>query len=72
MEANAAEHAPDERIDHIERRNIDQHSTGVQFNDLVSQVVLQRHRDPVVHIDLDRDKEEVTQFENWDSFHKNL
>ena len=39
------------------------------LDDPLGQVVLQRHRQPVVHVDLDRDQQELAHLEDRDAFH---
>ena len=44
MRGDVGEHAADERVDHLERGDVDQHALGAGARDLVGQVVLQRQR----------------------------
>jgi hypothetical protein len=66
---NVAQHPADERIDHLESGDVDQHAPGVGADDLRREVVLQRHRQAVVHVDLDRDEQVAAHLENRDAFH---
>lgn len=65
-----ADHASDERIDHVERGNVDQDAARAVFHDAARQIVLQREREPVVHVDLNGDEQEPAHRENRNAFHR--
>ena len=51
---DVADHAADERVDDLERGDVDQDAARPVWTMRSRQVVLQRHREAVVHVDLDR------------------
>ena len=61
---DVAEHPPDKRIHDLQRRDVDQHALGIRFGDPVGEIVLQRHRQLVVHVDLDRHQQQLAHAEN--------
>ena len=56
----------------VERGNVDQHAMGAILDDARRQIILQRHRQPVVHVDLDRDQQQVAHFQNRNPVHAGL
>jgi hypothetical protein len=66
---DARQHAPDEGIDDLERRDVDQHRAGTGRLDLVGQVVLQRHGRAILEVDLDRHQQAVAHLEDRDARH---
>ena len=67
---DVAEHPADERVDHLERGDVDQHAAWRRVvDDLRGQIVLQRHRQPIVHVHLDGDQQELAHLEDRDAFH---
>ena len=63
---DVGEHPADERVDDLERRDVDQHAARAGLDDPLGQVVLQRQRQPVVHVDLDRHEQQVPELEDRD------
>ena len=63
---DVAEHAADERIDDLERRDVDQHAARAVGDDPVGEIVLERHRQAVVHVHLDRDQQAVAHLQDRD------
>ena len=63
------DHAADERIDDVERRDVDEHAARAGLADARRELILQLHGEPVVHVHLDRDQEEITQPQNRDAIH---
>ena len=59
---NVVEHAADEAVDDFQGRYIDEDALGAVFHDLGREIFLERRRQPVVHIDLDRDEQHVPKF----------
>jgi hypothetical protein len=57
--AIVAEHPAHEGVDHLQRRDVDQHCPGARGDDSLREVILQRQRQLVVHVDLDRHQQEV-------------
>src|SRR4051812_27655465 len=55
--SDVAEHAADEGIDHLERGDVDEDAFGARADDPGREIVLQRHRHPVVHVHLDGHEE---------------
>ena len=51
---DVADHAADEGVDDLERRDVDQDAVRAVLDDALGQVVLKRQGEPVVHVDLDR------------------
>ena len=66
---DVADHPPDERVDHVERGDVDQHAAGSRLGDPAGQVVLERHRQAIVHVDLDRDEQEFAHPKDRYMFH---
>src|SRR5690606_24688276 len=66
---NRTDHPSDERIDHIQCRDIDEYGTGRSLTDPLGKIVLQRKGKLVVHVDLDGDQQEVTHPQDWYAFH---
>src|SRR5262249_21399079 len=66
---DVADHAPDERVDDLERRDVDQHAAGAVAHDAVGEVVLQRHGQAVVHVHLDADEQKLVHLEDRNAFH---
>src|SRR5262245_30739010 len=66
---DVADHAPDEGVDDLERRDVDQHAAGAVAHDTVGEVVLQRHRQAVVHVHLDADEQKLVHLENRNALH---
>src|SRR5215831_18047580 len=64
---DVAEHPADEAVDDLERRNVDQDPAGARGYDLLGEILLERHRQAVVHIDLDRDEEGPSELEDWNA-----
>src|SRR6185437_3680470 len=64
------QHTADKAVDDFKRRDIDQHAAGVMRDDLAGQVFFQRGRQPVVHIDLDRDEKRVPELEDRNAVHR--
>jgi hypothetical protein len=64
-----AEHTPNEGIDHLQRRDVDQNSLGSMPYNGSGEIVLQGKRQPIVHVHLNGDQQELTHLQNWDSFH---
>ena len=62
-----AEHAADEAVHHVQRRDVDQHSFGMRPGDPLGQIVLQRHDHPVFKIDLDGQQQAVADLEDRDA-----
>src|SRR4030095_10737905 len=69
---DVGDHAADERVDHVERRDVHQHASRALLGDPRSQIVLQRERELVVHVDLDGDQQERSHLEDRDAFHQAL
>src|SRR5262245_26437763 len=59
--------AADERIDDLEGGDVDEHAPRAVLDDLVGQLVLQRHHEPVVHLDLNGDEQELPHLEDGDA-----
>src|SRR5271155_322336 len=57
------EHAADERVDDLESRYVDHDAARPLGDDPVGEVVLQFHRQAVVHVHLDRNEKAVTDLE---------
>ncbi len=51
------------------RRDLDQNAAGAGGGDLRGEVVLQLQRQPVVHVDLDRDQQELAHPQDRDAIH---
>src|SRR5919108_3636591 len=66
---DVADHAADEGIDDLERRDVDEHAAGAIANDAIGEVVLQRHGQAVVHVDLDADEQELVHLEDRNALH---
>src|SRR4051794_24364298 len=64
-----SEHAPDERVHHLERGDIDQHPARPRRRNPLRQVFLKLERKPVVHVHLNGHQEELAHFQNRYSFH---
>jgi hypothetical protein len=50
-------------------RDVDEHARGPLSIDALGQVLLQRERELVVHVDLDRDEQVLAHLENRDAVH---
>ncbi len=72
MAAMLLEHAADEGIDDRQRRDNDHDAARPVGNDAVGEVVLERHGETIVHVDLDRDEQTLAYLENWDLTHCRL
>ena len=57
--AMLAEHAADERVDDLERRDVDQHAARAVLTIRDVRSSCSGQREPVVHVDLDRDQQEL-------------
>src|SRR5262245_6697190 len=57
---DVAEHPADERVHDFQRGNVNQHAPSPCFGDPLSQVVLQRQGEAVVHVHLDRDEQVIS------------
>src|SRR5919204_2845746 len=66
---DVAEHATDERVDDLERGDVDEHALRPIANDAIGEIVLQRHGQTVVHVDLDADQEELVHLEDRNALH---
>src|SRR5262249_8281242 len=53
---DAPEHAADERVDHLEGGDVDEDGAGARLDDAIGEILLQRHGEPVVHVDLHGDE----------------
>src|SRR5205085_6426917 len=62
-------HPADERIDDVERRDVDQHAARAMLHDLLRQLFLQRDRGAVVHIHLDRRDQTLPNLQNRNALH---
>ena len=63
------DHSPDERVDDVERRDVDEH-TGRRFvADALCQILLQLQRELVVHVHLNRDEQELAHLEDRNAVH---
>src|SRR5215469_18694011 len=60
---NVVEHSADKRVDNLERRDIDHDAARPLGDDPVGQVVLQFHRQTVMHVHLYRDQKAITDLE---------
>jgi hypothetical protein len=58
------QHAPDEGVDDFQGRYVDHDAARPIGHDALRQIVLQRHGEPVVHVDLDRDQQAVADLED--------
>ncbi len=68
---DVAEHAADEGVDHLQRGNVDQHAAGALVATIfVGEIVLQGHRQLIVHVDLDGDQQTIAQTQNRDAVHR--
>ena len=47
--------------------DVDQHAARAGLRDPLREVLLQRHRHPVVHVDLDADQQQVPELEDRDA-----
>src|SRR6202012_5421641 len=63
------EHSADEAVDDFQRGNIDQHALGVGFDDLAGQVLFERCREPVMHVDLNGHKQRTPELQDWNAIH---
>src|SRR5215213_8377073 len=63
------QHPADERVDDFQRRYIDHDAARARRDDLLRQILLQRHRHSIVHIHLDRDEEAVADPHDRDFAH---
>jgi hypothetical protein len=66
---DARQHAADERVDDLERGDVDQHAGGAGARDLERQVVLQRHCHLILEVDLDGDEQRAAQPQHRDAVH---
>ncbi len=67
---DVVQHAADEAVDDLQRRDVDQHALGAVRDDLAGQIFLQRGRQPVVHVDLDGDEQRAAEFQNRNAVHR--
>src|SRR5262245_60349515 len=67
---DVAEHPADEGIDDLERRDVDEHAARAMLRDPLGEIVLQGHRETVVHVHLDGDEQAVTHLEDRDALHR--
>ena len=70
--SDIVEHAPDEGIDDLQRRDVDHHAARAVGDDPVGQIVLQRHGQPVVHVHLDGDQQAVADLQDRDLGHTSI
>jgi hypothetical protein len=66
---DVADHAADERIHDLERGDVDEHAPRPITHDAIGEVVLQRHGQPVVHVHLDADQQELVHLEDRNALH---
>src|SRR5437868_6663607 len=66
---DVAKHAPDERVDDFEGRDVDQDGFGLGNGDPLGQVVLECHRHLIVHVDLHCHQQAVAHLEDRYTFH---
>ena len=67
---DVAEHAADERVDDLERRDVDQHAAracAATIRSVRSSCSVMR--EPVVHVDLDGDQQELAHLQDRDAVH---
>src|SRR5262249_10225174 len=63
---DVAQGAADERIDDLERGDVDQDSARAIADDRRGQLLLQGHHQAIVHLDLDGDEQELAHLEDAD------
>ena len=66
---DVGDHASDERIDHLERGDVDQHAPAGMPLNRIGEVVLQSQGELVVHVDLDGDEQELAHAQERDALH---
>src|SRR6185312_14402428 len=66
---DVVEHAADEGIDDLQGRDVDHDAAGARRDDAVGEILLQLHRQAVVHVDLDRDQQAIADLEDRDLAH---
>src|SRR5579864_8707632 len=66
---DVVEHAADEGVHHFQGRDVDHHAARATGDDLGCEVVLQRHGQAVVHVDLNADEQTVADLEDRNLFH---
>ena len=60
---------PMKRVDDLQRGDVDHHAARAGLDDPLGQVLLQRERDLVLQVDLDRDQQDVADAEDRDAVH---
>src|SRR5256885_2114456 len=63
------QHAPDEGVHHLQRRDIDHDAAGARARDALGQVVLERQRRLVLHVDLDGNQQHIAHAQDWNAVH---
>src|SRR5262245_14287613 len=67
--SQVVQHSADERVDELERRDVDEDSLGARLDDLLREVLLELHRHAIVQIDLDRDEQEPAHAQDRNFLH---
>src|SRR4029453_3418292 len=67
-----AQHTSYERVDNLERRDVDQHTPCAGIGNACRQIVLQLQSQPIVHIHLDRHEEKGPHFKDGNALHLSL
>ncbi len=61
---DVVQHAADEGVDDFQRGYVDHDAARAIGHDALRQIVLQRHGQPVVHVDLDRDQQAIADLQD--------
>src|SRR5262249_29143292 len=67
---DVVEHAPDEAVDDLERRDVDEHALRAVRDDLAGEVFFERGGEAVVHVHLDGDEQRVPELQDRDTVHR--
>ncbi len=63
------DHPADEAVDDLQRRDVDEHAVRAGLDDPLGEVLLERERDLVLQVDLDRDQQDVADAQDRDALH---
>src|SRR5689334_21360408 len=63
------EHPADEAVHDLQRRDVDENTLGPEFHDFAGQVLFERGRETVVHVDLNGHKQRIPEFQDWNAVH---
>ena len=67
---NIPDHAPHERIDHLECGDVDEDAARTLGLDRIGQIVLQAQRQLIMHVDLQRDEQELAHPQYGNAIHR--